>query len=114
MPEITDILELKSVQLSTQATSQTLTEMGLVIEPQTRRVRLTFDLNSADPTDSAVIGRYTYDTQPATDSFGVQFQYGTVMNLSIDEAINMEFIKLSTASAVNFMVDQFRYEQQML
>lgn len=120
MPEITDIINGASQQFATPATSKTLTEIGAVLPVNgagniiARRVKVTFDLKSSDPTDPSIIGRFTHDGQSATDTFGTQFQYGTVLELSIDQFQTMEFIKLSTAPAVNFMVDYFRYEQQML
>lgn len=120
MPEITDIIENASQQFATPATAKTLADIGAVIPVNNagniiaRRVKLTFDLNSSDPTDPAVIGRFTHDGQNPNDTYGTQFQYGTVLELSVDQFLNMKFIKISTASTVNFMIDYFRYEQQML
>lgn len=114
MSETTEILLGKSAQLATDATSKTIAQMGLTLDSKARRLQISFDLDPTAPANADIIGRFTFDGQPATDTYGVQFQYGTTLNLRVDQVINMQFIKLSSKPAVNFMVDQFRYEQQML
>ena len=114
MATVTKIIKGKSGQKATNGTSETLEDKGFVVEPSATRIRLAFDLNPLNPLDAAPIARYTYDGQSATDTYGTQIQYGSILNLTQDEARNIQIIKTDAAPAVNFMIDMFVVEQHRL
>lgn len=105
------ILEGESRQLVLDGSVETLKDKGLVLHPDATRFTLTFDLDQSSPASVDIIGRLTKDGQDPTDTFGTQFQRGQLIDLSKDQALNWKFIKLTTGSNVNFMVDQFQVEQ---
>ncbi len=112
MSTTTKIMLGLSGQRATSSTSQSLEDKGYDVDPKATRIRLAFDLNPANPLDAAAIARYTYDGQAATPTYGTQIQYGSILNLTQDEARNVQIISEAGAPAVNFMIDQFVVEQK--
>lgn len=90
---------------------ETLKEKGLTFHPDATRFSLSFDLDQASPLNIDIIGRLTKDGQTPTDTYGTQFQYGQLIELSLDQALNWKFVKITTGPDVNFMVDQYKVEQ---
>lgn len=105
------ILEGQSDQLTLTATPETIVEKGFSINPKATRIVISFDLDQSVPENIAVIGRLTKDGNIPDDTYGTQFQYGQIIDLSLDQARNWVFVKLLAGPTVNFMVDQFVVEQ---